>query len=76
MPYEVEDWLKGLHKKPGILNGYRSTFSSVYRFAKEKAKVSINPVRDTMQFKVHLPNPRWLQSDEEKALRAVLNRWI
>jgi len=29
-----------------------------------------------MQFKVHLPNPRWLQSDEEKALRAVLNRWI
>ena len=35
MPYEVEDWLKSLKKKPGTLNRYRSTFSSVYRYAKE-----------------------------------------
>jgi len=76
MPYEVEDWLKDLKKKPGTLNRYRSTFSSVYRYAKERAKINVNPVRDTMQFKVHLPNPRWLQPDEEKALRTVLNGWI
>jgi hypothetical protein len=76
MPYEVEDWLKGLKKKPGTLNRYRSTFSSVYRYAKERAKISIHPVRDTMQSKVHLPNPHWLQPDEEKALRTVLNDWI
>jgi integrase len=76
MPYEVEDWLKSLKKKPGTLNRYRSTFSSVYRYAKERAKIRINPVRETMQFKVQLPNPRWLQPDEEEALRTVLNGWI
>jgi len=76
MPYEVEDWLKSLGKKPGTLNRYRSTFSSVYRYAKGRAKVSVNPVRDTRQFKVQLPNPRWLQPDEENRLRAVLNDWI
>ena len=76
MPYEVEDWLKGLKKKPGTLNRYRSTFSSVYRYAKERAKTTINPVRDTPQFRVYLPNPRWLQSDEERKLRAVLDGWV
>jgi integrase len=76
MPYEVEDWLKSLGKKPGTLNRYRSTFSSVYRYARERAKISINPVRETMQFKVQLPNPRWLQPDEEKTLRSVLDGWI
>jgi len=76
MPYEVEDWLKGLGKKAGTLNRYRSTFSSVYRYARERAKISTNPVRETMQFKVQLPNPRWLQPDEEKRLRSVLDSWI
>jgi integrase len=65
-----------LKKKPGTLNRYRSTFSSVYRYAKERAKTSINPVRETMQFKVQLPNPRWLQPDEENTLRTVLDGWI
>jgi integrase len=76
MPYEVEDWLKGLKRKPGTLNRYRSTFSSVYRYAKERAKATVNPVRDTPQFRVYLPNPRWLQSDEERKLRAVLDGWV
>jgi integrase len=76
MPYEVEDWLKSLKKKPGTLNRYRSTFSSVYRYAKERAKIRINPVRETMQFKVQLPNPRWLQPDEERTLRTVLDGWV
>lgn len=76
MPYEVSDWLKGLGKKPGTLNRYRSTFSSVYRYARERAKVTSNPVRDTQQLKVRLPNPRWLQPDEEDRLRSVLQGWI
>jgi len=75
-PYEVEDWLKSLDKKPGTLNRYRSTFSSVYRYAKGRAVVSVNPVRDTAQFPVELPNPRWLQPDEEEKLRSVLDGWI
>jgi len=69
MPYEVENWLKGLGKKPGTLNRYRSTFSNVYRYAWERAKVSVNPVRETMQFRVEQPV-------EEKRLRAVLTKWV
>jgi integrase len=76
MPYEVSDWLKSLGKKPGTLNRYRSTFSSVYRYARERALVNVNPVRETSQVRVKLPNPRWLQADEEDRLRAVLDGWI
>ena len=76
MPYEVSDWLKSLGKAPATLNRFRSTFSSVYRYARERAKVHINPVRETSQVKVRLPNPRWLQPDEETRLRTVLTGWI
>ena len=75
-PYEVTDWLQGLGKKAGTLNRYRSTFSSVYRYAKGRGKVTSNPVRDTSQIKVELPNPRWLQPDEETRIRAVLAGWV
>ena len=76
MPYEVSDWLKHLGKAPGTLNRYRSTFSSVYRYARERALVTVNPVRETSQLRVRLPNPRWLQPDEEKRIRAVLQDWV
>jgi hypothetical protein len=63
MPYEVRNWLMSLGKKPGTLNRYRSVFSSVYRHAKEEGKLTINPIRDLKQFKVELPDPRWMQQD-------------
>jgi integrase len=76
MPYEVEDWLTGMGKAPATLNRYRSTFSSVYRHAMERAKVTTNPVRQMSQFKVELPHPRWLLPAEEKRLRDVLQKKI
>ena len=75
MPHEIRSWLQSLGKKPATLNRYRSVFSSVYRHAKEEGKLTVNPIRDLKQFKVELPNPRWLQPDEEKRLRAVLASW-
>ncbi len=76
MPYEIRTWLMGLGKKAATLNRYRSVFSSVYRHAKEEGKLAVNPIRDLKQFKVELPDPRWLRPEEETRLRAVLSRWI
>jgi len=75
-PYEVTDWLKRLQLAPGTLNRYKSTFSAVYRYAKERGKLTVNPVRDFSQFTVTLPPPRFLKIDEEQQLRTVLKRWI
>jgi integrase len=75
-PFEIEDWLLGLDRKAGTLNRYKSTFSSIYRYAKGRGKINVNPVRDAKQFRVILPTPRWLGDDEEVSLRAVLHKWI
>ena len=73
--YEISDWLKSLKRSPATLNRYRSTLSAMYRYAKERDKVKVNPVRDFSQFTVTLPKPRYLTLDEERRLRAVLKRW-
>jgi len=75
-PYEIEDWLRGLKRKPGTLNRYKSDLSGVYRYAKRRGKVDFNPVRDARQFTVKQTVPRWLRIEEESALRAILQRWI
>ncbi len=75
-PAEIRKWLMGLGHAASTLNRYRSVLSSVYRFGKEEGYVGVNPVRDMKQFRVELPNPRWMQPDEEKAIRAVLDKWI
>jgi integrase len=74
--HEIKNWLTGLGKKPATLNRYRSVFSSVYAYAKEQTWVDVNPVRDFKQFKAELPDPRWLEPDEEDKLRALLDKWI
>lgn len=74
--YEISDWLKSLKRSAGTLNRYRSTFSAIYRYAKERDKVRVNPVRDFSQFTVTLPKPRFLTVDEERRLRTVLHRWV
>ena len=75
-PYEVTDWLKSLKLAPATLNRYKSTFSAMYRYARERAKLTVNPVRDVPQFSVTLPDPRYLRPEEERRLRHVLRKWI
>ena len=45
-PYEVTDRLKRLQLAPGTLNRYKSTFSAIHRYAKERGQLAVNPVRD------------------------------
>ena len=75
-PYEITDWLKRLQLAPATLNRYKSTFSAIYRFAKERGKLTVNPVRDVPQFAVTLPAPRFLTAEQEGRLRGVLKKWI
>jgi len=75
-PAEIRNWLMGLGVAPGTMNRYRSVLSSIYRYGKEESFVTVNPVRDMKQFRVELPNPRWLQQEEERDIRATLQRWI
>ena len=75
-PYEVTDWLNRLQLAPATLSRYKSTFSAVYRYAKERGKLTVNPVRDVPQFGVILPPPRFLTAEQEQQLRAVLRKWI
>ena len=76
LPFEIDDWLLSLHKKPATLNRYKSTLSSVYRYARSRGKVSHNPAREVTQYPVTQPEPRWLLDEEETRLRAVLERWV
>jgi len=75
-PYEITDWLKSLKLGPATLNRYKSNFSAIYRYAKERAKLTVNPVRAVPQFKVVLLAPRFLKQEQEQKLRAVLQKWI
>jgi hypothetical protein len=56
--------LRGLKRKPGTLNRYKSDLSGVYRHAKRRGKVDFNPVRDARQFTVKQTVPRWLRNEE------------
>jgi integrase len=71
-PHEIMDWLESLDKKPATLNRYKATFSSVYRYGKQRSKITVNPVRDVGQQPVNNGVIRYLTPDEESCLRAVL----
>lgn len=71
-PYEIADWLDGLDKAPATLNRYKVTFSSVYRYGKQRDKVGVNPAREVSQHKLNNAVVRFLKPDEENRLRSVL----
>jgi integrase len=70
--WEISDWLDGLKVSPGTRNRYQSTFSGIFRYAKKRGKLLINPVRDVDRAKVPDPPIRWMDDDEETVLRKVL----
>ncbi len=73
---QIRAWLTTVSTNASTRNRYKSTFSSIYRLAKEEGKVGINPVRDTPQFAVLLSDPVWLKPQDEVKLRAVLSSWV
>lgn len=71
-PYEIADWLDTLGKAPATLNRYKVTFSSIYRYGKQRDKIQVNPAREVTQQKLNNGVIRYLKPEEERRLRAVL----
>ncbi len=71
-PYEISDWLDGLDRAPATINRYRVTFSSIYRYGKQRDKIQVNPARDVGQQKLNNGVIRFLKPDEEQRIRTVL----
>ena len=75
-PYEIADWLDSLGRAPATVNRYKVTLSSVYRYGKQRDKVQVNPAREVAQQKLNSGIIRYLKPDEEKRLRAVLQKAV
>ncbi|MFC6644160.1 tyrosine-type recombinase/integrase [Granulicella cerasi] len=75
-PHEVKDFLESLNLSDGTMNRYKTTLSSVYEYAIERKKLKINPTSGVKRFTEELGIPRWMQDDEEKQLRNVIQKWI
>jgi site-specific recombinase XerD len=79
-PFEISDWLNSL-KTPsgarlsaGSRNRYKTVFSSIYSYGKGRELVAANPVKEFKSVREGAGVIRYLGDDEEKRLRAVLQR--
>jgi site-specific recombinase XerD len=63
-------------KAPATINRYKVTFSSLYRYGKQRDKVNVNPAREVRQMKLNNGVIRFLKPEEEKRLRAVLQEAV
>lgn len=88
-PREVEAWLdsltnghtqklekKGKPLSDATVNRYRVMLSAAYKRGIKNEKVTDNPVRGTSQRKLKNSVIRWLKPDEEKAIRAAIQKRI
>lgn len=79
-PARIESFLESLAEKkvrgkrrlPPTLNRYRSLLSSIFSFGVRSGKVRLNPVGRVRRFKESDHRVRWLDADEEEALRQAL----
>ena len=65
-PFEIADWLDGLDKAPATINRYKVTFSSLYRYGKQRDKVNVNPAREVSQHKLKAVNACGPQNERQK----------
>jgi integrase len=81
-PYEIKDWLLSLTRpdgeklSPGGRNRYKTTFSAIYSYGKEREKVSANPVREFKRENEGEGVIRYLDPAEEARLRKVLQEGV
>lgn len=74
-PQEIERKLGDLAetgRKPATLNRYRALISLVYSHAARNGKVSLNPVRQVTRRKENNVRVRFLEYEEEEAIRAKI----
>ena len=53
-------------KAPATVNRYKVTFSSIYRYGRQRDKVAVNPAREVRQRKLNNGVIRYLKPEEEK----------
>jgi integrase len=83
-PDAIEKFLKQLQEgnKKGrktnrvgaTANRYRTLLSSIFSFGVRSEKIALNPVRNVSRFKESEHRTRFLDADEEKALRAAVRK--
>jgi integrase len=76
-PYEIKEWLDtelaGL--APASKNRYKAMFSAIFTYGVEgKYKLTANPARSLKQKRVKTDLIRFLEPEEEKRLRAILQK--
>jgi integrase len=71
-PFEITDWLASLDRAPATLNRYKTTFSAIYRYGKQRGKVQVNPARDAPSEPVSDGIIRSLTPAEEDRVRKIL----
>lgn len=77
-PFEIGNWLsslrtaKGERIKDGTWNRLRTVFSAIYTWGVQQEKVTVNPVKGFKAKKQPEGVIRWLDPEEEVALRKVL----
>ncbi len=71
-PEDIDAWLTAHTKTPATSNRYRALFSLVYRKALRNGKVTSNPARLVRQRHEDNITIRWLTTEEEKRLGAVM----
>lgn len=77
---EIENWLDAIQEKRDLenstINKMRGTFSMIYKHGRRKDLVEVNPAADVPLREVGNWKERFLSAEEEKRLRAVLQRHI
>jgi site-specific recombinase XerD len=71
-PEEIDSWLTTHTRTAATANRYRALFSLVFREALRNGKVNSNPARLVRQRHEDNARIRWLDEDEEKRLRVVI----
>jgi site-specific recombinase XerD len=73
-PSEIDAWLKEHDWAPATKNRYKNVFGKTFKIALADGKVSGNPARLVEQRPENNARIRFLSDDEEKIIRAVINR--
>jgi len=73
-PQQFEKYLDTREVSPATRNRYRALLKLMYRLAEENRKITTNPARLLRMKKENNGRIRFLRTDEEKALRAVIRR--
>ena len=74
-PQEISGKIMANSKAPATFNRYRVAISHAYKLAVENKKVAENPARLVKLLAENNERVRWLDPEEERSLRHVMQAW-